>query len=316
MRQLRAAVKRSPRLRTLLFGLQNAGSIVRRGDIALTGSGQAKYFLAAMIRVKDEARFLPEWLAYHYTIGVEHVFIYDNNSSDHTAAVISPFIERGLVTYIKWPPVPASPSSHLDFLARFGCEAEWVIFFDADEFLFEQTPGSLLSILRASHKQPALAFNWRYFGSSGHELIPDGLVIENFNQADSTLNHHVKVVARPRAIRRYRNSHNFYYRAGKLARTLDGRRVAGSFSEPSDDPPIVLHHYVYRSKADYERKTTQGFVDSRGALDQGRQANRVELEFRKHNQVRIVPLPGVLRRTQVFLEELGYDKQFYRPSKA
>jgi hypothetical protein len=314
MRKLRQAVKQSPGLRILLFGLQNTASILRRSHIAPTGRGRAKYFLAAMIRVKNEARFLPEWLAYHITIGVEHVFIYDNNSSDDTEATISPFVARGLATYIKWPTIPASPSSHLDFLARFGREAEWVAFLDADEFLFELKPGLLLDILRRSQEQPTIAFNWRYFGSSGHEQIPDGLVIENFNQANASLNYHVKVVARPEAIHRYRNPHNFYYRAGRFARAPDGRRVAGSFSAPGDDPPIVLHHYVYRSRTDYKRKAIRGFAESRGTVDQARHMDRVELEFGKHNQIRIVASPSVLLATRLFLEELGYGKQFYGSS--
>jgi hypothetical protein len=314
LRQLRAAIKQSPRLRHLLFHLQNAGSVFRQSHVAFKGCAQPKYFLAAMIRVKDEARFLPEWLVYHLNIGVEHVFIYDNNSSDNTEAIIAPFVVRGLATYTKWPTTPASPSSHLDFLARFGCQAEWVAFFDADEFLFERTPGLLLDLLRRSLEQPAIAFNWRYFGSSGYEHIPDGLVIENFNQANANLDYHVKVIARPRAIHRYRNPHNFYYRAGQLARTPDGRRVTGSFSEPEKDLPLVLRHYVYRSKADYERKTARGYAESRGALDKARHANRTNPEFNKHNHIRVVTSPGVLDATRLFLEELGYGKHLYNTS--
>ena len=311
MRQVRTAIKQSPPLRKLLFQLQNAGSIFRRSHVALKGHGQAKYFLAAMIRVKDEARFLPEWLAYHLNIGVEHVFIYDNNSSDNTETIIAPFVSRGFATYTRWPTTPASPSSHLDFLARFGYQADWVAFFDADEFLFERTPGLLLDLLRQSLDEPAIAFNWRYFGSSEYEFIPDGLVIENFGQANTNLDHHVKVIAQPRAIHRYRNSHNFYYRAGRLARTPDGRRVTGSFSEPEKDPSLVLRHYVYRSKEDYQRKTARGFVDSRGASDSARHANRINIEFGKHNHIRIVASPGVLHSTRLFLKELGYDRHLY-----
>jgi hypothetical protein len=315
LRQLRTAVKRSPRLRTLLFQFQNAGSIFRRTHVALQHRVEAKYFLAAMIRVKDEARFLPEWLAYHLNIGVEHVFIYDNNSSDNAEAVISPFVTRGFATYIKWPKTPASPSSQIDFLARFGCEAEWVAFFDADEFLFERTPGLLLDVLRRSTKLPAIAINWRYFGSSGHEQIPDGLIIENFTQSDLNLDRHVKVIARPSAIHRYRNPHNFYYRAGRLARTPDGRRVTGSFSEPEDDLPLVLRHYVYRSKADYERKAVRGFADARGAVDEARHPNRSMAEFSKHNHIRIAASPGVLHSTTLLLQKLGYDEQLYNASR-
>ncbi|MGH9232652.1 MAG: glycosyltransferase family 2 protein [Acidimicrobiales bacterium] len=123
MRSLRAQVKNSPPLGTVMFEAQNvyhaspfAGRALRRIDPA---EGAPRHFLSAMIRVKDEARFLPEWVAHHLNVGVEHVYVYDNNSSDDIERVIMPFVERGLVTYVRWPtsrPPPratttSSPSS-------------------------------------------------------------------------------------------------------------------------------------------------------------------------------------------------------------
>ncbi|HEX6578168.1 MAG TPA: glycosyltransferase family 2 protein [Jiangellaceae bacterium] len=143
MRSLRAQVKNSPPLGTVMFEAQNvyhaspfAGRALRRIDPA---EGAPRHFLSAMIRVKDEARFLPEWVAHHLNVGVEHVYVYDNNSSDDIERVIMPFIERGLVTYVPWPTVPASPSSNNHFLTELGPSSEWVAFFDADELLVEDT---------------------------------------------------------------------------------------------------------------------------------------------------------------------------------
>jgi hypothetical protein len=75
-----------------------------------------------------------------------------------------------------------------------------------------------------------------------------------------------------------------------------------------------LRHYVYRSKADYERKTTLGIVDTRGALDAARHADRIKLEFSKHNHIRIIASPRAISATRLFLEELAYDEQIYNTS--
>lgn len=315
MRSLRAQVKGNRLLRAALFEAQNAyhaspfaGRALRRTDPA---EGSARYFLSAMIRVKDEARFLPEWLAHHLNVGVEHIYVYDNNSSDDIERVIIPFIERGLVTYVPWPTVPASPSSNNHFLTEFGPSSEWVAFFDADEVLSETTPGALLETLGAAGRAPAIAVNWRYYGSSGHEVVPPGLVTATFTRADAAPNQHVKVIARPAMVRRYRNSHNFYYRRGRVARTPAGRRVHGSFVTPDLPPRLVLNHYVYRSREDYERKSSHGFVDAAGAADQARRTSLAGAEFARHNDVDITLPERVLRATADLLRELGYPEELY-----
>lgn len=313
VKALRSRIKDNRPLRTILFLAQNcyysARSGVAVGRRRRESAGAERYGLAAMIRVKDEARFLPEWLAHHLNVGVEHVFVYDNNSTDDVASVIAPFIDRGFVTYVPWPRVPASPSCHIDFLARLGGTSRWVAFFDADEFLFEATPGALLEILRTSERRPAIAVNWRYFGSAGHETIPRGLVTERFDRADAVYNRHVKVIAQPAMIRRHRNSHNFYYQRGRLAVTPDGRRVFGSFTTPPLNPRLELRHYVYRSREDYERKTRRGFVDASGYRERSRALAVVDDQFRQHNDVRIDPEPRVTTATADLLRALGYPDE-------
>ena len=75
-----------------------------------------------------------------------------------------------------WPVIPVSPSCYVDFFKRFGSRSKWVAFFDADEFLFETAPGATIRVLRSNEGRPAVAVNWRYFGSAGHQVIPTGLV--------------------------------------------------------------------------------------------------------------------------------------------
>jgi hypothetical protein len=317
MRDLRTRVKRSPTARSALFLGQNAYEAARSLAAprpARAPAGGRRWRLAAMIRVKDEARFLPEWLAHHLELGVEHVVVYDNNSTDGTAEVVAPFVAEGVVTLVPWPAVPASPSSHVDFLTRFGPDCEWAAFLDADEFLIESQPGALAAALVAVGDAPALAVPWRYFGSAGYDRVPPGLVTERFDHAAPDLCFHVKVIARPAAVHRYRNSHNFYYRRGRLARTAQGRRVFGSFVRPPADPPALhIHHYVYRSRQDYEHKVARGFVDASGARDAARQEARVDAEFVRHNDI-VVTVPDRMRRaTADRLRRLGFPEELYLP---
>lgn len=318
MSSLRSLAKRSRPLRAAYFLAQNACqglySAMSEGASGPASSSRTRHYLAALIRVKDEARFLPEWIAHHVNLGIEHVYIYDNGSSDGTQEAVSLFVERGLATYVQWPTTPASPSCDLDFLRRFGPDNRWVAFFDADEFLFERIPGATVEILRRNESRPAVAVNWRYFGSAGYEAVPNGLVTERFTMADVHGDDHVKVIAQPSQVFRYRNSHNFYYCRGRLAVTPQGRRAYGSFASWADEPILVLHHYVYRSRQDHERKLRRGYVDARGMKVQTREASRVEAEFHRHNEVTVAIPKEITSATAEVLREIGFPPSLYGAS--
>ena len=320
MRSARSLVKGNRLLRAVLFLGQNvyhASPLTPASPReAADPSPQDRYFLSAMVRVKDEARFLPEWLAYHVVLGVEHCVVYDNNSGDDIGTVMRPFVDRGLATYVPWPTVPASPGAHHDFLRRFGPASTWVAFLDADEFIVEREPGALAAVLRRHDRRSAVAISSRYLGSSGHETIPRGLVTERFDHANAAYSEHVKVIARPDAIRAYRNAHNFYYRGARLARTPDGRRVFGSFVRPSDSPELVVHHYVYRSREDYERKAQLGYSDAWGAKATVRRLSRSDSEFPRHNDVRVTVPTDATRAAADLLDQLGYPSDLHAPAPA
>jgi hypothetical protein len=55
-------------------------------------------YLSLCLIAKDENAYLKEWLDYHILIGVEHFWIYDNDSTIPLAKTIKEYIARGLVT--------------------------------------------------------------------------------------------------------------------------------------------------------------------------------------------------------------------------
>lgn len=313
--QLRRFVKSVRAARAPLFAAQNAVAAIEsvarpRHQIQLDAGNHHE--LAAMVRVKDEARFLPEWLAYHVVLGVEHAYVYDNNSSDDIASVMAPFVEAGYATIIPWPTTPISPSAHNDFLERYGRQCRWVAFLDADEFLVEHSPGALRATLDAQARRPAVAVSSRYCGSAGHETIPPGLVVDRFDRAAARLNDHVKVIARPAEIHRYRNPHNFYYRFGRLARTPDGRRVFGTFVRADGEPDLVLHHYLYRSREDYERKSRRTYATAAGAVHGSRGPKLADEKFHHNNDAQVSVPETARSETARMLAALGFPPELHR----
>ncbi|WP_164999630.1 glycosyltransferase family 2 protein [Salinicola tamaricis] len=94
------------------------------------------YRLAMVAIVKNEHDYLPEWVAYHRMIGVEHFYIADNGSDDGTDLLLASWQRLGLVTTCSWTPEDKAQTSwYAHVLETWGREAEFMAFLDADEFL-------------------------------------------------------------------------------------------------------------------------------------------------------------------------------------
>ena len=55
-----------------------------------------KHFLSVCAIFKNEGRFLREWLNYYLLAGVDHFYLYNNFSDDDYAAVLKPYVDKGL----------------------------------------------------------------------------------------------------------------------------------------------------------------------------------------------------------------------------
>lgn len=69
---------------------------------------------------RNEARYLPEWLAYHRAVGFEHFVLYDNNSTDASKDAVrqSPFADRA--TLVHWPLPGAKLAAYRHFADIFA----------------------------------------------------------------------------------------------------------------------------------------------------------------------------------------------------
>ena len=56
--------------------------------------------LAVVAILKNEGAYLKEWLDYHLLAGVNHFYLYDNDSPDNQAEVVAPYVKAGLVDWV------------------------------------------------------------------------------------------------------------------------------------------------------------------------------------------------------------------------
>lgn len=130
---------------------------------------------------KNEAKYLYEWLSYHDAVGVDHFFLYNNNSSDAYLDVLTSWPYRSKITLIDWPEVPGQTSAYRHMLDTHRDDPAWCAFIDLDEYLCPQSYQSVKQVLSALPDDcSGLYVHWLMFGSSGHKTQQPGRITERF----------------------------------------------------------------------------------------------------------------------------------------
>lgn len=162
------------------------GSIVNRIGRAVARSRDRRavfrHELAIGAIFKDEARYLDEWLSFHHGVGVEHFYLYDDNSTDRSREVLAPWVRRGLVTVRPWTARLGQVPAYNDCIRRVRMQTRWIALIDIDEFLFSPACPDLREVLRGYADLPAIFVYWVLFGSNGHVARPEGSVIESYTR--------------------------------------------------------------------------------------------------------------------------------------
>ena len=100
-----------------------------------------EHYLSIAACVKDEGRYLREWIEYHLWAGVDHFYIYDNGSTDNTKEALETCMQRGIVTYHYWVrgerlyKNKQQVQVYNDAVVRYKHCTKWLAIIDADEFM-------------------------------------------------------------------------------------------------------------------------------------------------------------------------------------
>ncbi len=229
------------------------------------------YNLAAVAIFKDEARYLKEWLDYHLLAGVEHFYLYNNDSSDDYEKILAPYVEANLVTLIDWSGKAMQNPAYLDALNRCKFFCRYMTFIDLDEFILPLTNQSIAEvadeILSRDSKAQALAIRWRLFGSNGHESADFSKgVLERFTRRapddDELAEPYVKIVGNPRSMKFFAGSHFSMHFGGNFTVDEFGNKVTTYRTAGTSVEKIVLNHYAAKSFEEFSRKDRRGFADN------------------------------------------------------
>ena len=150
----------------------------------------------AVSMMKDEAPFLLEWFAHHLAVGFTDILVYTNDCTDGTVEMLERLEALGLghhrpnVIRPGGKPQPSALSHAQE--EPLVADADWVMVFDADEFLSVNHPsGHLEGVLDDAVAVGAngIVVTWRIFGSGGVVDWSPAPVTEQYTRAAPPLWH-------------------------------------------------------------------------------------------------------------------------------
>jgi len=163
--------------------------------------------VALVAVVKNEGPYLVEWIACHLMLGVEHVYLYDDGSTDNSLEAYQTMYKTGRLTVHRAIKTGRRHNMQEDcneeWRRRYGHLYTFVMPWDGDEFLSLKEGVTLQEFLDAIPKNVGqVRLNWKLFGSSNH-LYADftKFVIERYTKhCPPDYDHQTKLILRIEAM--------------------------------------------------------------------------------------------------------------------
>lgn len=232
-----------------------------------------EYELTICAIFQNEAPYLTEWLEFHQRQGVQHFYLYNNNSTDNWEEILEPYIINNIVTLTdwaqdyeegdmaKWNSIQCGAYNHC--LKQIRGEAKWCAFIDLDEFLFSPyDPDLLLFNLSKLDKAEAIGVNCIRYGTSNKMLQPQDSIIDNLVMR-STLkdkkNLQIKSIVKPDRARYCVVPNWFFLKNQNLFLNEYGSCISGGFTDYVSVDFFRINHYIFRDEMCFSRQKVERY---------------------------------------------------------
>jgi hypothetical protein len=240
---------------------------------------QPRKTACVLASARNEGPFLLEWIAYHRSVGFDHIFLYTNENTDGSDDLLACLSKAGIITWLQnevgdqgLPQFQAyahALSALPDIL-----DYRWTLIADLDEYFgFDTTRFSSVRDYIAWHEMAradAIALPWLLYIANTSDMWEDAPCIERFPMREEGVNPHVKTMFRTNL---HWNS-NCHHPNATLSLTTTFRLENGlpHTAQPPENTLAVsrkarashawIAHYIFRSAPEALMKARRGKGDS------------------------------------------------------
>lgn len=232
---------------------------------------EPRHYLSVCAIAKNEGAYFKEWLDWHIQMGVEHFYIYDNESDDNTRQVLQPYIDKGTVSYRLWPNNNLRArrrqiAAYDDCITRYRYDSQWIAFIDLDEFIVPIKDATIPQFLKRFEQFAGVEINWLIYGSGGQEKKTDAPVMQRFKRHSEWLHHlnrHVKTIVQPTRVYNMIGCHEASRMNGRIADS-HGQPIKHNFREREPQHDVIrINHYAVKSLEEYQFKRAMGLSNGK-----------------------------------------------------
>jgi len=234
---------------------------------------KGRHYLSIVCIIKNEARYISEWIAYYKIMGVDHIYLFNNGSTDNIGEAAREYIQSGYVTLLEFKGVNAQLPLYRLTYRVLRKTSRWIAYIDADEFVLP-AEGTFKEYMQTQEHYPGIGINWIVYGTGGHVERPEGLVTENylltFEDRNNLMNLRIKSIVNPKEVYDMASPHFCVLRKGKFVVDEDGEEITAKWMYVSGSGPaftgqnktkrIRINHYWTKSEQDLHEKSSRGYA--------------------------------------------------------
>lgn len=213
-----------------------------------------KYYSSVCLLIRDENKYLKEWIDWHLERGFDHIYIYDNGTKEQVSEIVTGDIANK-VSIIEWqgPFQNVQQDAYNHFLECYGKETRWVNFIDSDEFIQFQDGTMKANDFLAKYEEYTVVYGaLNEFNANGKESYENLPVTERFTEPTNIKGglYHKDFIQPHRIDFMDRHYPRF------------GTRGNYTFRDQSDNKELfVINHYYTKSWEEWKQKIARGSSD-------------------------------------------------------
>ena len=229
------------------------------------GKNLYKYDFAIVTIVKDVAENVKEWIEYHMFAGVDHFYIYDNDSYDNLKEVLQPYINSQLVTYIFYPGKNQRIAAYNDAVQNFKFDCRYMTFLDVSEYLLPRKNQTVVEvadeILGGKENVGGVEMHSFHYSAGSQEV--EGGIIDKFTRRERKPFEIANTIVNPRKVDYLFNVRYATYFDGVFRLNEYSGQVNADSNETVSDKIIVN---AYKKPFETENKPAEDNVNSAKAM--------------------------------------------------
>lgn len=207
--------------------------------------------IALVCIVKNEDKYIEEWVNYHKKIGFDDIIMYQN---DWVCQLDLPYLKK-----LEIPGFHKQMNAYHHFTTNFRKNYDWAAFFDCDEFLVLKKHKNVHEFISEYHNDWGIGVNWQFFGADGKMNSGEHKksLLKQFTKKQKNVDQHVKTIMNLKCGGVMILPHN------PNTPLMDTNRkfFNGPFNPNGPIDVVQLNHYHHKSYEDWLIRCERGQSD-------------------------------------------------------